>query len=473
MKRITTYILSFLFGIESFAQQAFTNNGNLQVHPGTALTGFGNFSNVSSGTLVNNGSIYIKGNTTNDQSSMAAGTGTLYLNGSNAQAVNGSQTFKTYNLVTNNNAGITLNNNLSVSGAHTFSSGMITTSATPNYLVYESGASYSGDGDTRHVNGWVKKFGSANFEFPVGDATFERTAGIRNLSATSEINCHYFTNTQNVFNLSSPLVMVNGNEYWVIDKISGGTAQIALNWDNAKVPFINALLSDLRAAHYTGGNWTSVGGSASGNVSSTGNITSNAVSSFSPFTIGATSYPLSLDITSLTAERRSGANFLHWITENEQFVDYFEIELSYDAVHFTTIGNVTSRNFTIQHHYDFEDRLPLSAIAYYRIKAVEFDGKFIYSRIVAVTEKALAPPSFVVLNPAIHGITIFNKTGKDGLFDYRLFNAGGQLVQNGNVYIANNAGVVLPVSPITTAGVYMLELSNENVRFRQRILIRE
>ncbi|MBK8495520.1 MAG: hypothetical protein IPL50_11185 [Chitinophagaceae bacterium] len=66
---------------------------------------------------------------------MQAGTGTLYLNGTAAQIVSGSQVFKTYGLITNNAAGIILNNNLSAAGVHTFTAGLITTSATPNYMI--------------------------------------------------------------------------------------------------------------------------------------------------------------------------------------------------------------------------------------------------------------------------------------------------------------------------------------------------
>src|SRR5689334_25416453 len=98
------------------AQQAMNNRGNLQIHAGATLAGFGNFTNTSTGALVNNGTLYVKGTLTNDQASMSAGSGTLHLNGNSAQAVSGSQSFKTNNLNTNNSAGITLNNNLSIAG---------------------------------------------------------------------------------------------------------------------------------------------------------------------------------------------------------------------------------------------------------------------------------------------------------------------------------------------------------------------
>jgi hypothetical protein len=455
------------------AQVDLKNTGILYVSVSTdTLYINGNFNNTSAAALTNNGKFYIKQNATNDQASMAVGTGTLYLNGSSAQAVNGTQPFKTYNFVTNNNAGITINNNLSVSGTHTFTAGLIATSATPNYLVYEAGSSYSGDGDSKHVNGWVKKFGSTNFTFPVGDATYERTAGVTNLSASSEINCKYYTATPNIYNLMSPLVEVDSNEYWFLNKVSGGTAQIALNWDNSKAPFYNVLLTDIRVAMYTGGNWVDTGGVASGNTMTTGNIISGTISSFNNrFTFGFKTFPVPLKMISFTGIRQAGTTYLHWITDNEQNVSHFEIQRSENATNYTEIGAVAARNISYQQHYDFEDHLSDHGIAYYRLKSIDYDGKFSYSKIVAVSEREIQSSSFIVLNPVHNAITIFNKTGRDGIFDYKLFNAAGLQLLNGKINIAMNGGTVLPVPGQTASGMYLLELSNEKLVFRQKLLI--
>ncbi len=460
-----------LFCVYANAQQAISNSGNLQIHSGASVSGFGNFTNTSAGVFVNNGSLYVKGTLSNSESAMAAGTGTLYLDGSSAQSVAGSQTFKTYNLVTNNSSGITLNNDLSVSGVHTFTSGLIVTSVTPNFLVYEAGSSYSGSGDSKHVNGWVKKIGSTGFTFPVGDATYERAIATSNLSGSSEYNCRYYTPTSNIYNLTSPLVQVKANEYWRLDKVSGGTAQITLNWNHSKVPMDNVLIADILSAQYTGGNWTSTGGSASGNVTTTGTITSNALGSIGPVTLGYKSFPVPLKLLSFTAERRTGTSFLKWITENEQNVGYYDVQQSYDGSMFTTIGNVTARNSGSLENYYFEDRTPLNGIEYYRIKSIDVDGKFSFSRIAAVSETDLHSNTFVVLNPVRTAITIFNRSGQEGQFDYRLFNAGGQLILQGNVSMANNGGTVLPLPAQTAAGIYILELANDKTKFRQKIMV--
>lgn len=445
--------------------------GNFQLHAGASVSGFGDFTNTSTAGLINNGSLYIMGNISNDQASMSAASGTLYLNGNSLQSLNGSQPFKTYNLQTNNNSGIMLNANLSVAGLHTFTAGLISTSVTPYHLVYESGSSHTGSNDSRHVTGWVKKMGNTNFTFPVGDLTYHRPIAISNLSAVSEINGHYFTPSQHTTSLAPPLVMVKASEYWELDKISGGTAQITVNWDHSKVHMDNVLLSDIRVAQYTGSNWTDAGGTASGNTTATGTITSSALSSFGAITLGYHSIPLPLKIISFTAERRSGSSFLHWISENEENVDRFDVQRSDDARTYKTIGMVAARNSPFTQHYDFEDPSALQGITYYRVKAVDLDGKFMYTKIVAVTETQVSPVSFYVLNPVRSVITIFNKTGWDGLFEYRLFNAGGRLVLKGNTIMGANGSAVLPLPSQSAAGVYMLEISNSRTHFTQKILV--
>ncbi len=469
------FIILFSFGLSGsvMAQNAMNNTGNLQIHTGASVTGFGDFTNASAGTFINNGTFYVKGTLSNSQSSMSAGIGTLYLNGSSAQSVAGSQIFKTYNLVTDNSAGITLNNDLSVSSTHTFTSGLINSSATPNYLVYESGSSYSGSSDSKHVNGWVKKIGSTDFTFPVGDATFERTTAISNLSAASEINCHYYTPTQNIYNLLPPVVLVKPNEYWQINKISGGSAIITLNWDHSKVPMDNLLLADILVAHYTGGNWTDAGGitTATGDVTTTGSVTSNAVNTFSPFTIGSVSFILPLQFLSFTGDRRAGTTFLQWVTENEQRVDYFEIQRSFNASAFVSIGNTAGRNSGKKELYNFEDHSAFQGIAYYRLRSVDLDGKSKLSRIVAVYEQSYLSNNIRVLNPAKGEIIIRSKIDDSEPSNFVLYNAAGKTILKGTIQLMAGADNVIRLPFKPAVGIYMLKLTGSGKEYVHKILI--
>src|SRR5205809_4479430 len=94
------FVLLFFINCCLMAQVTVQNNGILSVPVSGVLYVNGSVINASGAALTNNGNLYVKQNITNNQAAMATGTGTLYLNGSSTQAISGTQTFKTYNLVT-------------------------------------------------------------------------------------------------------------------------------------------------------------------------------------------------------------------------------------------------------------------------------------------------------------------------------------------------------------------------------------
>ncbi len=471
MRKIFLLLYTFLLAVATTNAQAVKNSGNFQVHTGGSFSCFLDFTNSSTAALVNNGSLYLRANLTNDQASMSAGTGTLYLNGSSAQAAGGSQTFKTNNLETNNSSGITLNIDLSVAGAHTFSNGLIATSSTPNYLIYESGSSHSGSADSRHVNGWVKKIGSTDFTFPVGDASYLRTIAISSLTLSSEFDCKYFTPTSNIFNLSSPIIKVKGNEYWQLNKNSGGDAAVTLNWDHSKVAMDNVTLTDIRSSLYTGGLWTNTGGSASGNVTTTGTITSGSLSSFGAMTLGYLSYPIPLDLISFTGERRGTDNILHWVSQNEYDLQEYEVQRSFDARQYNLVGKVDGRNSGNREQYSFTDPVTYQGIAYYRLRCVDLDGNFKYSNIIALADHSFAGAGLLVPNPVRRVITIFNRAGSGEDYSYQLFSAAGQLVSKGQIQLPVSGSAVIELPVHIANGIYQLELSGSRNRFIEKLYI--
>lgn len=455
-----------------FAQTNLTNTGTLYISSSTdTLYIAGGLTNNSGAALTNNGRLYVSQTLTNNQASMNAGTGTLFLNGSSAQSVSGSAVFKTYNLVTDNTAGITLDNNLSVSGLHTYVNGLIGVSSIPSYLVYEAGSSYAGSGDSRHVTSWVKKYGNTAFTFPVGDATYERPVTVSNLSASSEIDCHYYITTPNTSNLSTPIIIERAAEYWEVNKISGGTGQVTLNWDHSKVPMDNVLLAAILSSQYTSGNWMSTGGTASGNVTTTGSITSDPLSTFGQMALGYTSFPIPLTLISFSGERRSGVSALKWVTENEYDVDRFEVQKSYSGGAFTSIGSVGGRNSSLREEYLFNDIAPLRGIAYYRLKSVDIDGKYSYSKIISLSDADHSLYDIVLQNPAKDAIKIFNKGAVNGSFNYYLYNSSGQLMLKGSVYMPVNGAENIALPASVTSGIYQLQLSGNNFNFVQKVLV--
>jgi len=452
------------------AQVALQNNGTLFISSPSVLYINGTLTNASGAALTNNGNLYVLENLVNGQSGMAAGAGTLYFSGSALQTVSGTQAFKTFNLVSNNAAGIMLANDLGVSGAHTFSAGIISTSATPNYLVYEAGSSYSGDGDTKHVNGWITKNGNTAFIFPLGNGTVERTIAINSLSAASVFNARYAGATTNTGNVAAPLVTVDPNEYWIINKISGGTATVGMNWDNSKINIPPYLLANIRVASYIASNWTQAGGSATGNITTTGNITSNTLSSFGSLTFGSTSFALPVNLVQFGAYNNNNYGVVNWTTSDELNVNRYEIERSNDGVIFYAVGSVAARNSIALQQYEYTDSKTLAEQNYYRLVSIDQDGKIKLSKVVMVSGSFSTERYMAVVNPAHNSIRVTTKN-ITGSFDYSINTLGGQLVQMGTLKMAGSGGYDIYLSAAVKNAVYILQIQKPGFNFSRKVLV--
>ena len=91
---------------------------------------------------------------------------------------------------------------------------------------------------------------------------------------------------------------------------------------------------------------------------------------------------------------------LNWKTTNEKNFSHFEIEKSFDSKEFGAIAKINGSNSGL---YNFQDNSNLSDINYYRLKMVDNDGSFQYSKIISV--KYNENNSFVsVENPAQNGV---------------------------------------------------------------------
>jgi hypothetical protein len=463
----------FLFGVKCFghAQEAATNTGNLKIHPGASISFFGDLTNASSASLLNNSNLYVKRNLLNEQALMDAGDGTLHFNGSITQTISGSGAFKTKNLVTNNASGIVLQNNLSVSGSHTFSSGIITTSVSPNYLVYENGSSYSGADDSRHINGWVQKAGTTDFSFPVGDGSVKRSISIANISEPSVFAVRYQAPTPYTSQMQAPLVSINPNEYWQVSKISGGSAIVDLNWDHSKVPFMNWALSEIKVASYDGSNWSSKGGTASGNTATTGRISSTPVTSFNMFSFASLSSALPLTLISFDAKRVYSITNISWKTTNEQNVDHFNVERSDNGRQFYTIGQQEARNSGQLEVYTAIDKKGIHNLAYYRLRSVDIDGSEQFSSVVKVTTASQTSEISLLNNPVKEKLVLMPGNNFSGEFAYSIVTSNGQVAQRGNIILDKRLYSMLPLKSFIKPGSYILSLYNNSQRAQIKFIV--
>jgi hypothetical protein len=115
--------------------------------------------------------------------------------------------------------------------------------------------------------------------------------------------------------------------------------------------------------------------------------------------------PLPVSFSSFNAKLIDQNAHLTWSTSSETNNSGFEIERSLDGSSFETIGFVKgagNSNKTIS--YLFTDANLAHPIAYYRLKQVDFDGKFDYSETITVSSDEAQIE--VTPNPFVENISI-------------------------------------------------------------------
>ncbi len=157
---------------------------------------------------------------------------------------------------------------------------------------------------------------------------------------------------------------------------------------------------------------------------------------------------------------------MSWATSYERDNAYFDIERSADAETFTAVGRRTGKGLSdARQNYDFTDETPLPGWNYYRLKQVDTNGTFAYSRPVAVlNEGSLAGTALRLSpNPASGEVTL-QLDGNAPIQGVRVSNMAGQWLSLPTTANTINAGS-LP------AGVYIVEVQTQDGRaLRQRFV---
>lgn len=151
-------------------------------------------------------------------------------------------------------------------------------------------------------------------------------------------------------------------------------------------------------------------------------------------------------------------NRLSWKTVSENNNDFFELQKSYDGMHYQTIevidGNGNS-NSVIEYQYN-DNNLGYET-NYYRLRQVDFDGAFEYSNVIAISRN-LDDDYFIseiYPNPTSSTFEVKTKTMNSEI-NLEILNSAGQFIQ-GEVFSASKAVVnrTVDVSKLK-AGIYFV-----------------
>ncbi|PTX22859.1 hypothetical protein C8N40_101687 [Pontibacter mucosus] len=116
--------------------------------------------------------------------------------------------------------------------------------------------------------------------------------------------------------------------------------------------------------------------------------------------------PLPVELSRFEGKATQSGINLEWETASEINNSHFEVERSADGSAFEKLGSVAGHgNSVATIEYSYLDKHPNPGTNYYRLRQVDFDGKYEYSNVVAVTapETTQALQVQIVPNPCLNG----------------------------------------------------------------------
>lgn len=187
---------------------------------------------------------------------------------------------------------------------------------------------------------------------------------------------------------------------------------------------------------------------------------------------------LPVKLSSLVAVKNGKDVLLNWTTSSEINFSHFEIQRSQDGTNFATVGNMNSEaagNLNIDYSFKDEnilDLLPQGATIRYRLKMVDIDHKFEYSRVLSVKIDGRMGGNTISVypNPSTGNNDIFVKVyaERETLFSMSVIDLAGRNLgksDRSKLFAGEN---IVPVSLLKSLpkGIYFLKMQvDDSVSF--------
>lgn len=397
-----------------------------------------------------------------------ARSSTLNIKGSEGQALDGSGSLALYNLTMNSEGGSTLGQNVSIQGALNLNSGIIYSGA-GNLLTLLPGAVCNGGDASSYVDGplvyGVASAAAQNINMPIGKDGIYRPVTLQ-VQHTNASQAEYTAEIINSnprdfgYTLPSGIDRISGVRYLSMQR-SGSS-----NFSSAAITLVYGSddvvddPSNLRLVQYNGsGSWEAIGGEGTASVS--GSITSVSFSSMgSKFTLGNNTggtNPLPVDWLYVKAFAGERSNTVSWATSTEKSSDFFEVQRSSDGTAFEVLGTVKAAgNSKDTRTYQWVDNNFRYGTSYYRLRQVDFDGKYSYSPVRVVHlengHARIYPNPLPTRQLNVEWLPL-----NAGIFEFSLIGADGNIVFKGSSDVPGFRHTLnFPLN--TKAGSYFLHL---------------
>jgi len=176
----------------------------------------------------------------------------------------------------------------------------------------------------------------------------------------------------------------------------------------------------------------------------------------------AASAPLPVTLVQFIASRNDDQTIkVSWATAQEENASHFDVERTGDAGAWETIGTVKAKGFSsITTNYTYTDLYPLSGTNYYRLKMVDLDGKFKYSKVVSVSSNTKGESLVIYNNPFTDLIRLKVNTASADNLNLMVTDMLGKVYLSQS-YKARAGDNFININPAGASGLYILHIQGK------------
>ena len=184
-------------------------------------------------------------------------------------------------------------------------------------------------------------------------------------------------------------------------------------------------------------------------------------------------HTLPLNFISIKASEKNGSVQVEWVVASEINIDHYDVERSSDGRAFNSIGKIAATGGASNISYNLLDVSPAPGINFYRITAINKDGRIQYSPVVRINTDGGKKGFSVYPNPVMKNGPVqlqLENLEKDS-YVLTMFNTRGQLIIK--QIIEHNGGNSVQIISLknAVAGMYTIVLRNQKIQFVKKIII--
>lgn len=173
--------------------------------------------------------------------------------------------------------------------------------------------------------------------------------------------------------------------------------------------------------------------------------------------------PLPVTLSHFNAVRKDCEVRLAWKAETQVNLKHYEVEVSKDNNTFAKQGELTGRaDGNYAHAFPLTDAVK-APVLYVRLKSVELDGSFHYSKTVPVSGQCTAKWVLALFPNPVRDLSIVTVQAREGIFDGKykvsVISAAGQLIKQQEMKLAGVKTFPLSVAGIS-AGKYHVQIES-------------